>query len=347
MQQLGLFSVPEDTASDAVMAFWQPDGRIIQASDEKCDCGQERCEHTAWVMDAQEGAHNVRHTAKSGLHKEIRRGDVQKALMWARLVAKFCGEQEVKAYCRKILFEETRNLTLFEKWQDTRKLGFEEMVCSLAASKKKWQLSARYGLFLTYLSACARLESEKAVLGDPFRVFSESSSPETLFDAFWRVRKFGDEGDYLKIRAALRWRFTGHPVGEVVADGKWFDAWYPIKVLIEIACNGWSEDANSFLSGTVLTQDPPRMVPPMPDYVFDNHTRAGLGVYMRHLGELQPGKPQPAGMDVRYSGMVRAVLWRHQVCLEGLPQCRWEDATPPAQAWADACATDRFFYPNL
>ena len=58
-----------------------------------------------------------RYVVRSAMHKEVRRGDAQAAVRWAKLMRLIDGDTAVRQYARRILFEETRAVSLLSQWR--------------------------------------------------------------------------------------------------------------------------------------------------------------------------------------------------------------------------------------
>lgn len=86
----------------------------------------------------------------SAFHKELRRGDIERAVFWGTVLANFRGVKGVNRYLLNILYEETRDHTLGRhildqgrkhEWDD-----YDNMCRNIALfcrSKKKWELPHR------------------------------------------------------------------------------------------------------------------------------------------------------------------------------------------------------------
>lgn len=304
------------------------------------------------------GGGNFKYVVRSALHKEIRRGDVEKAVRWGRLFARIDGASKVKAYVKNILFEETRNLRLSSEWKTTRGISAEHMVRQITASIKKWQVSARIrdNVFARYVAAYRRaLDALEAPLTpqDVDTTVNGTTDLDTLYELFWAVQLRNTRELYVALDGSLRtvlFRSTDNDA--LTLASQWPKHMYTTKTAIEILCGAWSPDANMFntedLSKEVITMTHME-VPEIRDYVYDNHTRPGLARYKSKMLQLVPGAPEPARLDTRWSGLVRGVAWREMACKNGIDiqNVPWEDVSIPQQVWDDVNYVDAFFYPKL
>ena len=76
-----------------------------------CACGHNACWHVQQAQRVWERDRCLSYLVKFGLHKELRRGDVARAMGFAGIVERL-HPGEVKRYLRKIVSEETRNIIL-------------------------------------------------------------------------------------------------------------------------------------------------------------------------------------------------------------------------------------------
>jgi hypothetical protein len=303
-----------------------------------------------YAMEFRRGSTTWLYDGKSALHKEIRRGNVVDAVRWARCLRATAGVSAVKDYCRRILFEETRNLALMRQWKSLRGLDYEKMVRSLAASKKKWELKCREGLFPTYLHAYRRaMEAFDIDTRDhALSALADSCNVSRLYQALWtaRFRDFEEEAwKALCARPDVQGKFR-----DLQEIGFSRHKHYAPKVLIEILTGHWVEQEANHISeeASVVIDDDIPTVPPFADYIYDNHTREGFARLSEHLFEIIPGEPQPEGIDVRWSGLLIGVLWRETIGRLGLlPDARWEEVLIHPAYWRAARKADKYYYRKL
>jgi len=105
--------------------------------------------------------------AVSALHKELLRGDTEKALYWATVIVPHRGRHGVIQYMRRIAFEETRDLALYRyctkvssKGQSVSHLEMQRAVRRFAAAPKKWELPWRKDIFINEQRGYAKLVEE-------------------------------------------------------------------------------------------------------------------------------------------------------------------------------------------
>lgn len=105
--------------------------------------------------DEQLGKRYNAFIAISAFHKELRRGDVDKAMYWATVMVAHRGKHGIVAYMLNILFEETRDLSLGRyllklrsKGKSVTLLEMQRAVARFCAAPKKWELPWRLDLFL-------------------------------------------------------------------------------------------------------------------------------------------------------------------------------------------------------
>jgi hypothetical protein len=100
----------------------------------------------------------------SAFHKELRRGDTEKALYWGRCMVPHRGRHGVIAYMRNILFEETRDLQLArtilrlsDHGRSVTQLDVDRAIKRFCYAPKKWELPWRYSIFIDEQKGYKRL----------------------------------------------------------------------------------------------------------------------------------------------------------------------------------------------
>lgn len=103
----------------------------------------------------------------SAFHKELRRGDTEKALYWGRCLLPHRGRHGVVSYMRNILFEETRDLGLVryilrlsDHGKSVAQLDVDRAIARFCAAPKKWELPWRHDIFLDEMRGYRSLASD-------------------------------------------------------------------------------------------------------------------------------------------------------------------------------------------
>jgi hypothetical protein len=103
----------------------------------------------------------------SAFHKEIRRGDREKACYWALSVAAHPGLSGVVRYRMNILFEESRDVDLYLRLirlcERGNKVTYDEVMNAVklfCSAPKKWELQPRLGIFLNEMRGYKALAKE-------------------------------------------------------------------------------------------------------------------------------------------------------------------------------------------
>ena len=86
-------------------------------------------------------------------------------------------------------------------------------------------------------------------------------------------------------------------------------------------------------------------------YTYDHHTRHGARLIRKFWHEIRPGSPNPAGLDLRWSGGILSTAWReHAVRQFGVEDYRvqpWEAVQISDDDWRLAKHFDSYFYADL
>ncbi len=104
-----------------------------------CSCGQPSCDHRTRVDRADHPDRGAVFEAKSGLHKELRRGDAARAKGYAQTIE--AGRPgAVRLYLRRIVTEETRSLALLDRVESASDQRWPELVDAFCGVVKDWEL---------------------------------------------------------------------------------------------------------------------------------------------------------------------------------------------------------------
>lgn len=124
-------------------------------------------EHDDELFAYYEAAVGKRHNAfvaVSAMHKEMRRGDVEAALYWATCMIPHRGVTGVINYLRNIVFEETRDLSLYSHilrlsshGKSVTRLDMNRAVSRFTQAPKKWELPWRLDTFIAEQKAYKEL----------------------------------------------------------------------------------------------------------------------------------------------------------------------------------------------
>lgn len=322
-------------------------------------CTSKSCRHAKVFDDVKSyGGHessDLQYVLKSAMHKEIRRGDVARALRWARWGEHYHGEDWPKTYVRGVLFEETYNIELLKRWKRLSRRGYAAFVSEIAASKKKWELPSRKGAFVSTVEAFARTFDLA-----PFATREELDADlkkahtfEEVLNVFWGAMRSPSRKEAARwLVEGLRERATS-PEARELAEGLWsVHPYFGPLMLIEMIYGKGSPEANlvnPIPEKDLLAEEVPT-VPLYPMYAHDCHTSTGKARLRRNWGGIGPGVSAPATVDLRWSGMVIGVLWRElafEQFGDSYKEAEWQDVKIPGEIWKAALKEDEYFYPGF
>jgi hypothetical protein len=357
-EQQTLFQLPFDASFRLnelkTVRFLASGESLVEADVKKhtCSCGQDKCGHLHILTDlVTNGGKSFRYTAKSAMHKEIRRGDLNAAVRWSRWVRACCGESDLKRYLRNIILEESRNIELLT---GSGKASSDRLVRLLTGSAKKWDLPCRSGVFARYVAAYKRARG----LSKAPDMSEAGHDLDWWLTTFWFVRMTENSGVAATFENLLTF--------EAKARGNWalrlmnhakrrehsiLDAgFYEAKVLVEMFCGKWDESANVAVAREcVADKDEVPTIPVCEPYVDDNHTAVGARRIAGCLALISPKRPMPDKVDLRWSGLLRGVLWREWAAREfpgNYLDVGWVMPVS-AEIWENVCEADGFFYEKL
>lgn len=279
---------------------------------------------------------------KSAFHKEVRRCDVERGYHYAMLIKELLGASTLRSYCRMIIFEETRNIKLYEKMYTERGREIEHAI-ALIASKNKWHLDGRSEAYPVYLQAHANiLKSDKRFSAIDCKKIIQQGSLLERYELFFGEHYERIDEDIKIVKAMLQSELkqSSNVYARILGSRK-LD-FYEIKVGHEILVGMF--DTHS--CDKFEYEKPTRLVfPEYAPYVYDNHTFQGKALLRKHWNDIRFGKELPYPIDIRWSGLIRGVAWRELGRGRNLIETNWEDIKmDDNEYWEQIRLLDVFFY---
>lgn len=334
----------------------------VEVATRRCSCAVASCWHLGVVRElVDKVGQEFQYLATSALHKEVRRGDLVRAAQWGRVKAAYGGASKVKAYVSNIVLEETRNFDLMLRYAKQGGHDPHQVLAAVVGSRKKWELPGRVEAFSAYVQAYAnvfeKVQAKFTVAPQVLRdVLLNSESLLELYEHFWIVKLLQQPDLELVLWTALRDRSErcSDPIQAALGFkpyGGSCAGFYQAKMGCELVTGLYTPEMNAVdvLPAPILAPDV-FSIPSMPSYVCDNHTRVGLKLLVPNLHRIEPGKPLPSGIDIRWSGLLRGVAWRYFAFAQfgmGYKDLAWERVSIPFTTWRYVDLVDRFFYPRL
>ena len=120
----------------------------MDEGDLSCDCGDKECGHINVGRDILFGdgtKFGIKHACISGMQKEIRRGNIDRAFMWGVWVSRYWGVDAAIRCLREMCFIDTCNIALMDSLSRFD-LVLGEAIRLFCASRKVWEFKeARSG----------------------------------------------------------------------------------------------------------------------------------------------------------------------------------------------------------
>lgn len=286
------------------------------------------------------------YNAKSGLHKEVRRGCFPLAWAYARQLES-CRKGEAKRYLRSIWAEESRNLRLFSGFYDGTDL--RDLVRMFCRAAKDWEVPGDPGICMSrWYSVMAQRgwsgASEDVNVypwtSDPVGIVREmierDRMPE-LLEACIHMTGGSDDGyDALArcrgiiVDEAVK-RHPGIPIVKKMAA-----KYHPEEILFLYTLISGERDAHAQDYFHEASDDYKVDVPYYRNYVYDIHTRVGKTRWAKSGHLVKWGRPTVTGIDIRWSGCNAGTLWRQVAFIKhGRCDVDWDKASPDGAVLAD------------
>lgn len=319
----------------------------------KCHSGS--CSHMKVLDDVINVGHRgLRYELKSAMHKEIRKGDVQAALQWARWGAYFHGNSWPKTYVKGVVLEETCSPRLAREWRSMAKRSPQDVVATMASVRKKWEVTARVGFYADYMETFVSSEGLASLTDHVVQGKADKAhTRKDLLKLFWQAVRLRDNKTTFTLADALGARaIAAGGIAKTWAEEKLWGThpFFGPLVLIEMMTGAWSSDADDLVrnhKARPLHEEDAPLVLAVPDYAFDCHTSLGRRRMVAGWSQIAPGRPQPSGVDLRWSGMLLGVAWREFASRQfpsDYQNRKWEEVEIPKDVWENSLACDRFFY---
>ena len=324
--QMNLFVDSSAQNSEVVMVEGEDDVFEIQLG-RGCSCGHDGCLHYQMVEDLlTNNGKRYLGWVKSAMHKEVRRGDFERAYRYAKIWEACRRSGEVRQYIRKVWFEESRNVEGLKCAFETR--GWLLPLYVLCRSPKDWTLSWDTGWMspeaLRAWGRSAYVELDMSAFdGDDF---------DAALVAYWQMGGPDGHGtdyrgtDELKYRnEVLRRRANENYPELAIGDIPRYND-EPSSWLMAAFRRFVPDDANFFATpeDEEIPEDDGLLLPRFRDYVFDAHTSLGR----KRLKDVELGweRPMAEGIDLRWSGDYAGTLWRYLAHRQyGTVEVAWEE----------------------
>lgn len=330
-----------------------------------CDChgyntNTKKCFHTEKAQDfADNNFKQNRFNVTSAFHKEVRRGDVQLGLNWANIMQKTQGATRVRDYCRGIVFEETRNVKLFDilhnKWKDIDRIDLAKL---LITSRKRW-MDTKYDCFANQVEGFL-LQAGKEVYKPSGVMLVVMYAKEMKY---WHGAAFSSssqtdefDGHTSKERSAQFWDTVAEENRKGnLKNGEWIQiilntdarGLHERATVAELATGAWDESMNEFIESDIEYQKPD-FIPKFEDYIHDCHSGIGKGRLYKSWFDLKAERAMPDKIDMRWSGMMYGLLWRFEAYRQyqttDLRNIKWQDVKIRPELWEANKRLDAWFY---
>lgn len=312
----------------------------VNLNDCQCTCGEFACRHIKIATDIKKyNGFEFKYLLLSAMHKEIRRSDVNRAFHYARMLTAIYGNNFVSRYCKKIIFEETRNPNLINYLGHS----WEADVTTISTAVKKWELPNRAGHVVRKSKAY-----QDAVRMGPVtdaNLFNKDSYYDALTE-FLRLNKF--KSDQLLISEFKRLADIApeNPIGVLAKNSSEKLSLYEYMTGLEIYYGLVKSEDHKFYDVSAPAEDGDDILYPR-DYVHDIHSRQGVRSLHKNWKNIRPSKPLPGGLDLRWSGSVLGCLWRESAYHQFGPEYRkipWQQVKISDKDWSEAKIFDGMFY---
>ena len=281
----------------------------------------------------------------SGMHKSLRLGHINYCLNWARIYSMQTSEEATRKYLMKILFEESRSLSLFHLFTDTKN-SLENLIIAFCKATKKWQIPG-YSNHCDLWSQGYFKFRERMISGitlDLQSILNELSNFKDMAHLY--ELSYWIKGNKI-MEAPFRQRMIEmRPDQSCLKDlfdtvTSKFGTSYPRILGLEILGNYWNHEANNFKEDISEYQF---FIPSQRPWMFDWHTRKGKKVLQQISKIIKPNAEFPSReICPRLSGSIIGVAFRHR-CPSPLSK-EWGEVYFSDEDWLLTQIHNSYYYP--
>lgn len=271
---------------------------------------------------------------------------------WANIILQFQSPQSILKYLERIVFEETRDVTLWISLKQ-KSISVNNALERITLTPKKWQLQ--------YLNCTSHFVNWY----DGFRLSEESSpplpleigdlvrrcqTPEEAYSLYFKMRKDKSLRPLLVTQLFTRAEVTKNI--ELLKILQWKPtSSYEIMIALEFLIGMINTDR----SEKILNSEKSKLFIPLDKkYYFDIHTAKGKKIIQDHFRQaFQNCNFQFGELDLRYSGSIFGCLWREYSFLNGQALANkgmdlsWSEAKIPRELYEKAFKLEKYYYPHL
>lgn len=300
-----------------------------------CSCGHEKCSHLRKANDfILEKGKFFKYSTVSAFHKEIRRGDVKRAINFGYWVKEMSGEYYLKNYVKNIVTEETRSDVLAKKFKNNTDLSWEEMVSDLCVTKKWYDIPSRAAIECDEIRArwnAKKMERSNDDIRIGLDAVLKSGIPYEIFLFHFSISNDDESRDVY--RKAIYEKMKEKGIGDI-ASSYWGYADDTIA-MIDVLQGFIGEERNSAVekveSDMKIYKD---FIPVIPVYAEDAHTMLGKNRMLKSVGNILAKEKLPEDIDLRWSGTAIGIVFRCLKTLQGKNvHCNWEEVEWPDDIW--------------
>jgi len=322
------------------------------------------CTHLQRANDIYKSSGKTeRWNVNSFLHKEIRRNDLERGIMWGRLLARISrgGANAPVDYAKTILFEECRNLDLFEKYK-TNALDLKGAFYSMILTRKKWELDYMKDHFLDWNKGFMMYYKNRPQWSPEHmveRIGSYQTPAEAYEILFYVSENKEKDHDLLMVQGAtveeLFWAKieakAHHDKNERLLRYLSLkpSSYYGRMVALELGIGHWDEQANEYHPEIEVKEN---YIPSYRDYGFDCHGIVGQNRLIKHWKDVDENSiTKSSKLDLRWSGMLMGIYFRFECYKQhGMltdhngVDIPWSEVKLDPLVWRETMLHDSFYY---
>jgi hypothetical protein len=266
------------------------------------------------TQDSRANLVNNRYTVISCFHKEMRRGGEQ-AFYWGKRMAELMSPLVLQNYIHSIVFEETRDHTLWEvtSHKDSKLETAYKWIGRFLATPKYWEID-KY--IINYLDVELPTDQTIEEIDDDMKEFEKylNNMHKDLYDAYVTISFASDHGKLWKrVNEKLieKDMITDPKIDKMIMESKYSDSMKHYQALTTIIERYFKVYSMKDVEAKKSVHKPKFGDIPLlpPKYAFDSHTLKARDIE-KVIKKYGWERHEEFGYDLRWAGDGLPCLWR-------------------------------------
>lgn len=304
------------------------------------------CDHLKYAIELFQGkGRGNRFVLFSALHKEIRRGAVDKVLSWAWIILQNTQPDSLKKYLTRIHFEESRAIRLWNKIVGGNVNLFEHIV-EFTQVHKKWELSTLNPHIRNWHQGFVQFRNSGPIT--MLELGNRLSGVSNMNDVYEMYFQLKEQKQLRALASQILFKIGAEKNnGLLCALAVNCTKSYELMAALELTAGLHDMKADALKP---IPKELNLFLPKPQIYYYDIHTWLGARNLKQNWDAcLSNENFQLGSVDLRWSGMVLGSLFREKATQvpKPLTSVTWDEAKILSKDLNAAIDLDKYFYPKF